>query len=282
MLTSYDLDDMLPKLGWVKTEGRGEEKKTREYIKADITIYVKQSIDKVTKERIPNKALPLVIHPDLINRIEQILSIKGISRDKANNEFYHNSTMRSYPDKINKGKDPTTYGLDFGIDNYDALKTLLDFLTGKVETVTDIAAIYDQNIAETEKSALIRVRLGQGKFRDDLAKIHNSQCQLSYVDKLDLLRASHIKPWSKCDNDAERLDSDNGLLLAIQYDLLFDKGYISFKDDGSILISDIITDAERHIFQINENMQITMQSLKQKAYMKYHREGIFLKQSSSP
>ncbi len=279
MLTSYDLDDMLPKLGWVKTEGRGEEKKTREYIKSDITIYVKQ---RVTKERKPVKKQPLVIHPDLVNRIEQILSINGISRGKANNKFYHVSSMRSYPNKINDGINSTTYGLDFGIDNYDALKTLLDFLTGKVETVTDIAAIYNQNITETEKSALIKVRLGQGKFRDDLAKIHNSKCQLSYVDKLDLLRASHIKPWSKCDNDAERLDSDNGLLLAIQYDLLFDKAYISFQDDGSILISDIITDEERKVFQLNKNMQITMQSSKQKAYMKYHREQIFLKQNSSP
>ncbi len=275
MLTSYDLDDMLPKLGWVKTEGRGEEKKTREYIKSDITIYVKQ---RVTKERKSVKLNPLVVHSNNEKYRKQINSIEGVSLGKA----IKNSNLGKFPKSIEDGVEKSEIGIDVAVDNIDALKTLLDFLTGKVETVTDIAAIYDQNIAETEKSALIKVRLGQGKFRDDLAKIHSFQCQLSYVDKLDLLRASHIKPWSKCDNHAERLDSDNGLLLAIQYDLLFDKGYISFQDDGSILISDIITDKEREIFQLNENMQITMQSSKQKAYMKYHREQIFLKQNSSP
>lgn len=277
MLTSFDLDDILPKLGWIRTEGRGEEKKTREYSKADNTVYVKQKVKKLNNSRTSIKTLPLVIPPSFISKIDQILLIPGVSRNKSNDKFYHNSTMRLYPDRMNNGKNKTKYGLDIGIDNYDALSALLEFLSGtKLNDIAkDIADIYDQSSSKTEKETLIKSRLGQGKFRDGLAKIHNSQCQLSYVDKLDLLRASHIKPWSKCDNDAERLDSDNGLLLAIQYDLLFDKGYISFQDDGSILISDIITNAERHIFQLNDNMKITMQSPKQKAYMKYHRERIF-------
>jgi putative restriction endonuclease len=51
-----------------------------------------------------------------------------------------------------------------------------------------------------------------------------------------LLRASRIKPWADC-TDAERLDVHNGLLLSALWDAAFDRGLVSFADDGSVLAS---------------------------------------------
>lgn len=50
------------------------------------------------------------------------------------------------------------------------------------------------------------------------------------------LVASHIKPFKKS-SDEEAYDPDNGLLLSQNMDGLFDKGYISFNNDGSIILS---------------------------------------------
>ncbi len=56
------------------------------------------------------------------------------------------------------------------------------------------------------------------------------------VDLLDHLRASHIKPWRNS-SDQEKVDGNNGLLLAPHIDHLFDQGYISFMDVGDLIVS---------------------------------------------
>jgi hypothetical protein len=38
-------------------------------------------------------------------------------------------------------------------------------------------------------------------------------------------------------NNRERLDHDNGLLLLANLDIAFEQGFISFEDDGRIIIS---------------------------------------------
>ena len=63
------------------------------------------------------------------------------------------------------------------------------------------------------------------------------RCAITEVTEPRLLRASHIKPWAKCETDAERLDVYNGLLLAAHLDAAFDAGLISFTDEGAILFS---------------------------------------------
>ncbi|WP_081481395.1 HNH endonuclease signature motif containing protein [Treponema sp. JC4] len=61
-------------------------------------------------------------------------------------------------------------------------------------------------------------------------------CFISGVSDNRLLIASHIKPWSVSDNK-ERLDTENGFLLNVLYDKLFDLGIISFTETGDMLIS---------------------------------------------
>jgi putative restriction endonuclease len=79
-------------------------------------------------------------------------------------------------------------------------------------------------------------RIGQDMFRDALTDYWSGRCPMTGVTERALLRASHIKPWADC-TDAERLDVHNGLLLSALWDAAFDRGLVSFADDGSVLAS---------------------------------------------
>ena len=95
----------------------------------------------------------------------------------------------------------------------------------------------DSHLRETEKQALIKARRGQGLFRQNVARIEHF-CRVTRVDRPEHLIASHIKPWRESDN-RERLFEGNGLLLTPTIDHLFDRGFISFENDGELLISPV-------------------------------------------
>lgn len=129
----------------------------------------------------------------------------------------------------------------------------------------------------TQKDQLKQSRIGQGVFRNKLISKYNGSCVITKVDKLDLLFASHIKPWASSSN-LERLDEHNGLLLSPIYDKLFDSGYISFDDSGKIMLSNYLTPAEYLILKISKNDFIDQKISKEtKKYLQFHREHVFKK-----
>lgn len=79
-------------------------------------------------------------------------------------------------------------------------------------------------LPETEREAIIRARVGQGRYRENLLRIE-SECRITGVSEPSLLRASHMMLWSLCKDATERLDGNNGLLLTPTYDVMFDRGY---------------------------------------------------------
>ena len=89
----------------------------------------------------------------------------------------------------------------------------------------------------TEAERLVIMRVGQDIFRDSLLQYWNGRCPLTGIAEPELLRASHIVPWAACESDPERMDVHNGLLLSALWDAAFDKGLISFADDGTALAS---------------------------------------------
>jgi hypothetical protein len=92
----------------------------------------------------------------------------------------------------------------------------------------------DENIL-TSRLTTTKVRLIQGKYRRELIRRWRGKCAVSGSDEISILIASHIVPWRES-NDFEKGDVNNGLLLSPTYDALFDKGLISFSDNGDILI----------------------------------------------
>ncbi|MED4676795.1 HNH endonuclease [Bacillus nitratireducens] len=127
-------------------------------------------------------------------------------------------------------------------------------------------------LEETERELIIKSRIGQSAFKKALLAIER-KCRLCGVTDERFLIASHIKPWSQSNNQ-ERLDVNNGLLLCPNHDALFDKGYISFDKDGSILISDSLDEATKIFLNINGIINIRMNE-SQREYMKWHRENVY-------
>ncbi|WP_460318084.1 HNH endonuclease [Pseudomonas ogarae] len=127
-------------------------------------------------------------------------------------------------------------------------------------------------IPETEKQQLVRSRIGQGIFRMRVAQ-QEKRCRLTGVDNLAFLVASHIKPWRDSDNE-ERLCGSNGLLLSPHVDKLFDRGWISFSDDGRVLIS-AQAKSVAQAWGLVGTSNVGAFDPVQRTFLKYHREKIF-------
>lgn len=102
----------------------------------------------------------------------------------------------------------------------------------------------------TEAERLVVQRVGQNLFRDALIKYWDGRCPLTGITDTSLLRASHIVSWAECESDALRLDVHNGLLLSALWDAAFDKGFVSFRDDGVVLISSDLSQNAQDVLQI--------------------------------
>lgn len=129
------------------------------------------------------------------------------------------------------------------------------------------------DLGPAEKETLIRARLGQGRFRQGLEGTEVA-CRLTGLIDRRHLRASHIKPWCVCD-DAEKLDANNGLLLSPHIGHLFDRGYISFTDQGELTVSKALNP----VVLIDWGLPVSMKSKafneQQCVYLEYHRKHVF-------
>ena len=83
---------------------------------------------------------------------------------------------------------------------------------------------------------MVHQRIGQDILRKELLKRYENKCAMCNVDEKDVLRASHIIPWSE--DKSIRLDPTNAILLCGLHDLAFDKGLITINDDFSISLPD--------------------------------------------
>lgn len=126
----------------------------------------------------------------------------------------------------------------------------------------------DPALTETVKKQLVNARIGQGKFRLNTYAIE-SRCRLTGVSDLDFLTASHIKPWKDCDNQ-ERLDGSNGLMLAPHVDRLFDRGWISFEDNGDVIVAKNAIPVFK-AWGLSENKNVGEFTDAQRVYLSYHR-----------
>jgi putative restriction endonuclease len=134
----------------------------------------------------------------------------------------------------------------------------------------------DEAISETEKSAIVLSRRGQGLFRARVASLEK-KCRITGVTNLEFLRASHTKPWRDASN-SERLDGENGFLLTPDADLLFDRGFLSFENTGKVLVSPVADRTAIEQMGITNSMLQNVGSFSegQRKYLDFHRENIFL------
>jgi hypothetical protein len=178
---------------------------------------------------------------------------------------------------------PELLGIIQGVQFSETAETTLPELRGIVEweerECEKIST--DRELRDTEKQALIKARRGQGLFRQNVAHIEHF-CRVTHVDRPEHLIASHIKPWRESDN-RERLFEGNGLLLTPTIDHLFDRGFISFENNGELLISPVAHKESMNKMGVITDHVVNVGSFAdpQREFLEFHRDNVFLKKGYS-
>lgn len=131
------------------------------------------------------------------------------------------------------------------------------------------------NLGPLEKENLVKSRRGQGIFKTNI-KLYENRCRVTGLTDKTHLTASHIKPWRKS-SDKEKIDGNNGLLLSPHIDRLFDKGFISFSNNGDLLVSNLLNLDVLKFWNIGIPMNVGTFRNEQFEYLEYHRREIFKK-----
>lgn len=145
----------------------------------------------------------------------------------------------------------------------------------------ELRTLEEARIAPTEREVLVKARRGQGLFRENVARVEGA-CRITRVSNPTYLIASHIKPWRHATN-AERLDGQNGLMLAPQADFLFDRGFISF-GEGRLLVSPVAEEASLLKLGIDPDRppEVGTFSRGQEQFLEFHRNEIFRSAARRP
>jgi hypothetical protein len=219
-----------------------------------------------------NNRLPLIVHPRFFDLSPQISAL-GIALDRPIAP-YINSNLREFPVYSRPERSTTSrIGLDLGVPG-PALAPLVDLLDAGAYLDTGegrVRIIETSDAPLTERERLSTARIGQGEFRTALFAAWNGTCPISGIDHPELLRASHIKPWAASSHH-ERLDPNNGILLAAHLDALFDRGLISFSESGALLISPEIGDKNIERLRLNAVGAIDGLTQDHQPFLAHHRE----------
>jgi putative restriction endonuclease len=148
----------------------------------------------------------------------------------------------------------------------------LDLWEGRIER--EVAT--DKTPPETDRRAIIRARRGQGLFKDRVSQIE-SRCRITGVQNPVHLVASHCKPWRDSTNE-ERLNGENGLLLTPSIDHLFDRGFIGFENNGSLIISPVAHRPSLERMGIDTDTPVNVGGFTsgQRAFLEFHRNAVLL------
>ena len=143
------------------------------------------------------------------------------------------------------------------------------------EPLAEFERLLKEEPSTTEVERLRKERIGQNVFRSALMDYWEKSCAVTGVKNPTLLRASHIVPWATCESDEERLNVHNGLLLVATLDAAFDAGLVSFDDDGRILISEKLTEADQNYSGIGPHMRLKRMNDELKNRLTWHRSNLF-------
>lgn len=130
-----------------------------------------------------------------------------------------------------------------------------------------------QNYGKGKQADSPRRRKSQVKYREELYN-EFKHCPFTHIDEFKLLIASHIKPHA-VSTQKEQADPNNGLMLSPLYDKLFDKGFISFTENGELLISDWLSPQNKRRIPFEYSPKDLFLNDKRKKYLEYHRENVF-------
>ena len=161
---------------------------------------------------------------------------------------------------------------------FNLLKKLDDiiFINNVLYFEEDAKVIFGEDLKEkTKKRDGYLHRLYKNQLKEESEEAFgNIKCMVEKLPYPSLV-ASHIKPFIVSD-DNEAYDPNNGILLSRNMDILFDQGYISFDNNGTIIYSN-----QLHPEIIEEVSKYRLDSIfinrERLEYLVYHRESVLKK-----
>lgn len=215
----------------------------------------------------------LVLHPQ--NPV--VDDARGIVGLTVAESWYHSSNMRLFPQRLHRGKSPIGYGWGVSFDSETAMHRLLDLLEGKVteEPAVEVSVPEFGLPPGSDVDTLSKRRIGQGPLRSALIEYWQG-CAVTGLACEPLLRASHIVHWAVATGE-EKTNLHNALLLAPHLDAAFDQGYISFDDDGCLLISSRLTASDATLLGLKEGLRLRRIEVAHQPFLTAHRTSTFLR-----
>jgi hypothetical protein len=205
---------------------------------------------------------PESVAPQLRGQIEGVI---------VGDDYFHSSNLKLFPKRVRGGSNPIGYGWGVSFTSETAVVAFLDAMEGRPVSAGDAnrgALIQGANVPVVSTA-----RVGQDEFRLRLLDYWGA-CAVTGVREHLLLRASHIKPWV-LSTPAEKTDVFNGLLLAPQFDAAFDAGLISFGDDGTLIASRRLGQADADTLGIRAGLRLRQVEPKHLPYLRFHRAQVF-------
>lgn len=77
-------------------------------------------------------------------------------------------------------------------------------------------------------------------FKRAVLSAYDGRCYISGCTLPQMLTASHIKPYSKCRDEADRVNPENGICLNTFYDKAFDAGLITITPNMKVYVSPVV------------------------------------------
>lgn len=174
------------------------------------------------------------------------------------------------------------FSSDFSLLSYEATTILSKLKKQGVDSFVNLTDLPDIPLGDT-RNQIVRARINQTFFRRALLSSFNNTCCLTKIQVPDLLVASHIKPWSVC-NESEKTNPRNGLLLNVFHDKAFDLGYFTINDKFEIIVSSKIETYLSNRFchewlksLTGEEITRPEKFLPSSEFIEYHNDVVFLK-----
>lgn len=128
----------------------------------------------------------------------------------------------------------------------------------------------------------VKARVNQSFFRKAVLATYEGKCCITGTNIPELLRASHIIPWSI--KEETRLNPENGLCLDSLHDQAFDQGLITLDTEYRVILSNrIVASFSNQFIQQSfapyEGKRIIMPKrfIPNQDFIEYHRQYIFKK-----
>ena len=161
------------------------------------------------------------------------------------------------------------------------------FIVESEKAITNVMKIYEKdefsvlpNYMGKNRVIQTTARVGTSFFRQAVLSAYNEKCCITGLSEPQLLVASHIIPWRE--DESNRLNPKNGLLLSMLHDKAFDLGIITINEDMTVRIStNNTTDDNYFNYSIRsyngKKINLPEKFQPDSDFLAYHRDNIFKK-----